>query len=181
MFARSTPARGLAEGAKRRLLRLAGLLACCVALALATLAAVAWPAKDDLELVSRATGIAGAKENGTSFHPSISADGRFVAFVSSASNLDPADGDTTADVFVRDLQTDTTTLVSRASGAAGAKGNSDSNSPSISADGRFVAFVSFATNLDPRDGDLGGDVFVRDLQTNTTTLVSRAGGAAGAK
>src|SRR5205823_6032296 len=98
-------------------------------------------------LVSRATGAAGAKGNGVSFDPSISADGRFVAFVSAASNLDPADTDTGVDVFVRDLLANTTTLVSRATGAAGAKGNGVSFEPSVSADGRFVAFRSVASNL----------------------------------
>src|SRR5262249_62350204 len=101
--------------------------------------------------------------------PAISADGRFVAFVSSATNLDPADGDTAPDVFARDLQANTTTLVSRAAGVSGAKGNADSGSPAISADGRFVAFDSFATNLDSADGDTAADVFARDLQAGPTT------------
>ena len=132
-------------------------------------------------LVSRASGAAGAKGNGASVGASMSADGRFVAFRSSASNLDPGDNDTIPDVFVRDLQTNTTTLVSRGSGAAGAKGNNSSLVPAISADGRYVAFYSFASNLDPDDTDTSTDVFVRDLQASTTTLVSRASGAAGAK
>src|SRR5262249_61719248 len=84
-----------------------------------------------------------------------------------------------SDVFERDLQAGTTTLVSRASGAGGVKGNNDSLHSSVSADGRFVAFDSAATNLVPADGDADEDVFVRDLQTNTTTLVSRASGADG--
>ncbi len=132
-------------------------------------------------LVSRASGAAGAKGNGASVGASMSADGRFVAFRSSASNLDPGDNDTIPDVFVRDLQTNTTTLVSRGSGAAGAKGSNSSLVPAISADGRYVAFSSFASNLDPDDTDTSTDVFVRDLQASTTTLVSRASGAAGAK
>ena len=173
--------------------------------------------------------------------PAISADGRFVAFMSSATNLHADDSDTLLDVFVRDLQANTTTLVSRADGATGVKGNDVSLFPSISADGRLVTFDSPASNLHPDDarrdrgrvrarpaGDMttlvsratgaGGansdaisirpaisatgapsrstprprtctpttrdaitDVFVRDLQANTTTLVSRATGAAGAK
>ena len=132
-------------------------------------------------LVSRAAGAGGATGDGNSFEPSISADGRFVAFHSSSSNLDPDDDDTTTDVFVRDLQANTTALVSRADGAGGGKGNGSSLVPSISADGRFVAFRSDASNLHPDDGDVGPDAFVRDLQTNTTTLVSRAAGAGGAK
>jgi Ca2+-binding RTX toxin-like protein len=104
-----------------------------------------------------------------------------VAFTSFASNLHPDDGDTTGDVFVRDLQANTTTLASRAAGPAGAKGNQSSAEPAISADGRFVAFRSWASNLHPDDGDTIQDVFVRDLQANTTTLASRAAGPAGAK
>jgi WD40-like Beta Propeller Repeat len=132
-------------------------------------------------LVSRATGAAGAKGNQASLAASISADGRFVAFHSAATNLDPDDTDISGDVFVRDLQANTTTLVSRAGGTVGAKGNSDSVFPSISGDGRFVAFRSEASNLHPDDTDGLADVFVRDLQANTTTLASRATGPAGAK
>ena len=98
-------------------------------------------------LVSRATGADGAKGNAAAPDVAISADGRFVAFSSEASNLHPDDGDDDPDVFVRDLQTNTTTLVSRATGAAGAKGDGDSFDPAISADGRFVAFESTPTNL----------------------------------
>src|SRR5262249_29375432 len=132
-------------------------------------------------LVSRAGGAGGAKADRESVSPAISADGRFVAFDSVATNLDPGDADTAGDTFVRDLQAKTTTLVSRAGGAAGAKADAESGSPAISADGRFVAFNSVATNLDPADGDIATDIFVRDLQANATTLVSRAAGASGAK
>lgn len=132
-------------------------------------------------LVSRATGANGANANFSSLNASISADGRLVVFSSAGTNVDPADTDTNEDIYVRDLQTDTTTLVSRATGAAGAKGNDASLDASISANGRYVVFYSIATNLDPADSDSVADVYVRDLQTNTTTLVSRATGAAGAK
>jgi WD40-like Beta Propeller Repeat len=94
-------------------------------------------------------------------------DGRFVAFASFASNLHPDDPDAISDVFVRDLVTNTTTLVSRAAGAAGAKGNDGSFDPALSADGRYVAFYSFTTNLDPDDTDTTADVFVRNLVANT--------------
>ena len=242
-------------------------------------------------LVSRATGSAGLKDR--SQHPTMSSDGRYVAFSSEASKLDPADNDKISDVFVRDLRAGTTTLVSRATGprarratatagaddlrrralrrlllgcdeprsrrrrrdarrlrarpagrhddarqprrrAAGAKGNATRPAPAISGDGRYVSFESLATNLDPDDTDgratctcaicrparrrssaaptappaprattsrrtrsISGDgrfvtfasrasnldpedrrrcpdVFVRDLQAATTTLVSRA-------
>jgi Calx-beta domain/WD40-like Beta Propeller Repeat len=130
-------------------------------------------------LVSRSSGANGAKANSTiADAPAIAADGRSVAFSSNATNLDPADNDTTIDVFVRNLQTNTTTLASRASGAAGAKGNDLSQTPEISGDGRYVSFTSFATNLDTNDNPFTSDVFVRDLQQNTTTVVSRAAGAA---
>jgi hypothetical protein len=131
-------------------------------------------------LVSRASGANGAKANNlNSGAPTISDDGRYVAFYSQATNLDPADTDSTRDVFVRDMQTNTTTLVSRATGAAGAKGNTDSILPRISGDGRYVAFRSTATNLTPDDTDVANDIFRRDLQTNTTILVSRANGTTG--
>lgn len=96
-------------------------------------------------------------------HPSISADGRFVAFNSQANYLSAFDQDGTSDVFVRDLATDSLTYVSRASGDTGAGGDSGSSVPSISADGRVVAFHSAATNLSAEDNDAYSDVFVREL------------------
>src|SRR6476620_6147438 len=72
--------------------------------------------------------------------PSISADGRFVAFSSDAFNLASGDTNTFRDVFVRDTLTGTTTRVSVSSGAV--QGNWISDWPSISADGRYVAFWS---------------------------------------
>lgn len=102
----------------------------------------------------------------------ISADGRFVAFDSFASDLVDTDTDHTGDVFVRDMQTGITKLVSI--NAAGTdSGNAYSWNPKISADGRFVAFESFANDLvDTNDANNGFDVFVRDLQTDITILVS---------
>jgi Tol biopolymer transport system component len=131
-------------------------------------------------LVSRATGATGVKANGESFNPTISGDGRYVAFASDANNLSPSDTDTNIDVYVRDLVTGTTSLVSRASGAAGADSNGPSTRPSISSDGRYIAFASLATNLSADDVDAFYDVYVRDLQADTTTLVSRATGSFGA-
>jgi hypothetical protein len=132
-------------------------------------------------LVSRAAGVSGAPGNGESRVPSISADGRYVAFNSFATNLSPDDANGKQDVYVRDLQATTITLVSRAGGAAGTPGNGNSLNPAVSADGRYVAFQSAATNLDPDDTDSLYDIYVHDLQANTTTLASRAGGAAGVK
>jgi len=133
-------------------------------------------------LVSRASGAFDEPANADSSGPSLSADGRFVAFSSRASNLTADDTDQTADVFVRDLASGTTALVSRASGEAGPKEDAGAYvSPSISADGRLVAFESKATNLSPDDQDDTVDVYVRDLGSSTTTLVSRASGIQGVK
>jgi hypothetical protein len=115
-------------------------------------------------------GSAGNQGNGDSYRPSISVDGRFVAFVSDASNLVPGDINTTAQIFVRDTLANTTTCVSVDS--AGNQGDNTSDSLSISANGRFVAFGSFASNLVPGDTNLESDIFVRDTLTNTTTRVS---------
>jgi len=113
----------------------------------------------------------GTQGNDTSFfHCAISGDGRYVAFESVATNLAPGDTNPISDVFLRDVQGGTTTLVSVSS--AGVQGNNPSEEPAISADGRFVAFHSYASNLVPGDTNASPDVFVRDLQTGVTTRVS---------
>lgn len=104
--------------------------------------------------------------------PSISADGRIVAFASEASNLVPGDTNDESDVFVHDLLTGRTIRASV--GVSGAEGNGRSATPDISADGRFVAFESWASNLVPGDTNGWGDIFVRDLEAGTTTRVSVA-------
>jgi Tol biopolymer transport system component len=103
---------------------------------------------------------------------SFSADGRFVVFDSSASNLVPGDKNKVADVFVQDRQTGETTRVSVC--ADGREGDSMSFNPSISADGRFVAFISAARNFVPVDRSVGWPrrVYVHDRQTGQNTLVS---------
>ena len=162
--------------------RLSRRAVCGAALAALVGGALALPAlaaKDDLDLVTRATGVAGAPAVASSFEATLSADGRLVAFQSGADNLSTEDDNDFTNVFVRDLQANTTTLVSRASGATGAAGDAVSAGAEISADGRFVAFHSAADNLSTEDGDDFIDVFVRDLQAGTTTLVSRATGPAG--
>jgi Tol biopolymer transport system component len=135
----------------------------------------------DVVLASRASGADGVKGNRASFNPRMSSNGRFVVFRSNANNLVPEDTDQLEDIYVRDLQTNETTLVSRGPTALGPKGNGGSFNPSISADGRRVAFRSEATNLSPEDTDAVPDIYVRDLQTNETILVSRASGPTGAK
>jgi Tol biopolymer transport system component len=122
--------------------------------------------------VSTATG--GAQGNQTSHSPTISADGRFVSFVSDASNLVPGDTNGAADVFVHDVQTGTTTRVSVSS--MGVQADVDCIAASISADGRYVAFDSYATNLAPGDANGVNDVFVRDLVAGTTVRVSLPNG-----
>ena len=112
----------------------------------------------------------GAEANGSSFNPAISADGRFVAFASDASNLVAGDTNAASDIFVVDRQTNTTTRVSVAAGDIQANGGS--YAAAISADGRFVAFDSDAWNLVPGDTNGSSDVFVRDRQAGTTTRAS---------
>jgi Tol biopolymer transport system component len=120
------------------------------------------------ERVSVATG--GAQANGDSLQPSISADGRYVAFVSAASNLACGATGAAMNVFVRDLRRRSTRCVSVS--PSGAAGNGPAFRPSISADGRLVAFESFATNLVGGDTNGNVDVFVRDLNAHRTRLVS---------
>ncbi len=112
----------------------------------------------------------GFQVNDHSSEPSISADGRFVAFASRASNLVPDDHNYVPDVFVHDRQSWTTTRVSVDS--SGSQGKYSSLAPSISADGRFVAFYSYANNLVPGDTNSVSDVFVHDRQIGTTARVS---------
>jgi Tol biopolymer transport system component len=118
----------------------------------------------------------GVQGNGPSVlrGPSISANGRYVAFWSKASNLVPGDTDgPDANAFVHDRVTGRTSLVSRSSN--GAKANKGSRTAGISGDGRFVVFVSKATNLGRRDNDGDAfDVFVRDRDTGRTRQVSLA-------
>lgn len=105
--------------------------------------------------------------------PALSADGRRVAFASLAGNLVPRDGNTGADVFVRDRLTRRTVLVSAT--PEGRPGSAPSNAPALSADGRWVAFESWAPDLVPgalARGRLG--VFLRDLRTGSTQLLSTA-------
>ena len=105
-----------------------------------------------------------------SLSPSISADGRYVAFVSLAGNLVEGDANYVYDIFVRDRQTGVTERVSLDSDEVG--GNEESDRPSISADGRYVAFDSWSTNLVP--GVTSGllQIFLRDRQAGVTEWLS---------
>ena len=114
----------------------------------------------------------GSEANGRSSAPSISADGRWVAFESLANNLVPGDSNGVREVFVRDRVSSATRRVSVVSG--GGEANGASLSPSISADGRWVAFTSLANNLVVGDGNGTADVFIHDLVAGTTQRVSVA-------
>lgn len=123
----------------------------------------------------------GAQANGPSYDPVISADGRYVAFVSDATNLVTGDSNAVSDVFVRDLRSPATTRVSVDSATTPVQGNGASYEPAINADGSKVAFSSEATNLVAGDGNTSTDVFVRDRMANTTSRVSIATGVSGAE
>lgn len=118
-------------------------------------------------------GAGGIEADGVSLEPDISDDGRFVAFSSSATNLVAGDSNGSDDVFVRDRQSGATTRVSRASD--GAQGDQYSLYPSLSADGRFVAFWSAAGNLVTGDSNGVDDGFVHDRQSGVTTRISVSG------
>lgn len=113
---------------------------------------------------------AGAQAAGPSAQAVLSSSGRYVAFVSRARNLVPHDRNRLGDVFVRDLRTSRTSRASVSS--SGMEGDGASGKPSISADGRIVAFPSAATNLVPADRNGFQDVFVRNRATGTTERVS---------
>ena len=132
---------------------------------------------DRLAGVTRRVSVGGSGQaNNGSYSPAVSADGRFVAFESFASNLVAGDTNGKADVFVRDRLAGVTRRVSV---GAGGQANSDSGTPTISADGRFVAFLSGASNLVPGDTNGTYDVFVRDRLAGVTRQMSvGAGGQA---
>jgi Tol biopolymer transport system component len=121
-----------------------------------------------LQRVSEASG--GAEADGPSFAPALAADGGSVAFLSLATNLDGPDANPSWDVFVRDLATGATSLVSRSS--AGVQANGKCMDAALSGDGRLVAFASIANNLVPGDTNGAWDVFVRDLDSGITTRAS---------
>ena len=121
------------------------------------------------QLISVSSG--GAQGNDVSRAPAISDDGRFVAFWSNATNLVAGDTNGRPDIFVRDRQAGTTEIASVATGGA-LENNSPFYPPAISADGRYVAFLSYATNLVANDTNGSVDVFVHDRQTGTTERVS---------
>ena len=126
--------------------------------------------------VSRRTD--GRPANGRSYLPAISGDGRYVAFVSEATNLVASDTNGAADVFLHDLQSGSTDLVSRS--RRGRTGNGASSYPALSLGARFIAFQSEAADLVcasrcsalERDINLTSDVFVFDRESDTMTRIS---------
>ena len=109
--------------------------------------------------------------NGNSSEASISGDGRYVAFTSTATNLAGNDANGfVSDVFVKDLTTGAVQLISAS--AAGAGGNGQSFRPDISADGRYVVFYSLASNLVAGDTNGGADIFRKDLTTGDIQRVN---------
>lgn len=139
--------------------------------------------------VERVSTTSGADALPSGVHPAVSADGRFVAFYSAATDVVPGDTNecfpwpqprpgTCPDVFLYDRALQTTERVSV--GAGGAQANHGSNLPEISGDGRFVAFFSVAGNLVANDTNGVSDVFVRDRLQGVTELISRAAGGVAA-
>jgi len=114
----------------------------------------------------------GGTPNNYSMKPSTSQDGRYIAYVSAATDVVSGDTNGQADIFLRDRLNGTTALVSVSS--SGAQGNGASSRPQVSADGRYIVFDSVATNLVNSDTNARSDVFIRDRVLNTTELVSKS-------
>ncbi len=152
-------------------LRRAGQSGAIVALVMACVASASGQCTTRVSVASD-----GTQANGASYSASVSADGRYVAFHSTAMNLIPDDWTSYADVLVHDRATGATTIVSVRSD--GTHGNLNSSSPSLSADGRYVAFQSDATNLVAGDTNTYRDVFVHDRTTGVTNRVSIASNGA---
>jgi Tol biopolymer transport system component len=133
---------------------------------------VAFAATPQTSLVS--VTVDGAPAAGTSGRPSISTDGRYVAFASTAPNLVRGDDNGVSDVFVRDRQTGVTTRVSVSS--AGVEGNGVSGNPSISGDGRYVVFESRASNLIGENPGRFQNIYERDLVTGRTQRINYSPG-----
>jgi len=124
----------------------------------------------EIELVSRGDDGAATVGDRASYDPSISADGRIVAFESYSDNLVPGDTNDAVDVFVRDVESGLTTRVSV--GADGTEVSADSNGADVSADGRYVVFTSWAADVVANDTNDDTDVFRHDRVTGETIQVS---------
>lgn len=104
-----------------------------------------------------------------SFHPTLSADGRYVAYSSNADNLVPGITNERDDVFLHDQQTGETTRVSVT--ADGQEGEGSSGDPAISANGRYVAFTSVSNLIDEGGSHVFGRIYLRDLQEGTVERI----------
>jgi Tol biopolymer transport system component len=123
-----------------------------------------------MELVSTtSTGGLGDSDSGWA---TLTPDGRYVSFISFATNIVPGDTNGVPEPFLRDRVSGATMRI--AVSAAGMEGNDESWSQTLSGDGRYALFWSFATNLVPGDTNDRADVFLRDVQLGTTTLISRS-------
>ena len=143
------------------------LTLCALVLQFLTLSAPGAPAASTTRI---SLGIGGVEANGASTWPVISGDGRHVAFASAATNLVAGDTNERTDVFVFDRATGTTTRESLSSSGTQANGNSET--PAISADGRYVAFASRSSNLAATSTNYSSQIYLRDRQAGTTVLVS---------
>jgi Tol biopolymer transport system component len=123
-------------------------------------------------LVLASIDITGGDADGASASPFMSGDGRFVVFLSEASDLVPDDTDGIANLFLRDLVDGTTTRVDVNYIDGGNPNRQAGTRPAISGDGRYVVFMSYASNLVPDDNNGYHDVFLRDMLAGTTVRVS---------
>jgi hypothetical protein len=132
-------------------------------------------------LVSHVPGLPTVAGNGvlSSGRPALSVDDNFVVFASTATNLVPGQASPRGEsnVFVYNRQTGVVTLVSHVPGSPAAAGNGGSDFPAVSADGRYVAYFSSATNLLPTHGSISGsNLYLYDTVAGTTTLASHLSG-----
>jgi Tol biopolymer transport system component len=133
---------------------------------------------DDIFLKDTVTGTvtristdsSGVQANDSSFDATISADGRYVVFVSYATNLVTGDTNDESDIFMKDTITGETTIVS--TNSSGEPGNDHSGNPAISSDGRYVVFDTYATNLVAGDTNDERDIFLKDTMTGETIRIS---------
>lgn len=125
----------------------------------------------DLDTIERVSiSSLGAQSDGDSYAPIVSSDGRYVAFMSEATNLVAGDTNAVTDVFMYDRDNDTIELISVADD--GGIADDESSYPTISADGRYVVFNSTASDIVAGDTNAVGDVFLRDRDLGTTVRVS---------
>ncbi len=113
----------------------------------------------------------GSIPNGISSLSQISGNGKYIVFHSRATNLAPNDNNQFRDIFIFDVVNNSVQLIS--SSPDGSSANGDSNSPSISDDGRYISYISVANNIDPIDDNNKYDVFLWDRETGTSELISK--------